>query len=126
VNFVAFDADSTVSRQDAAGAAARGSSMTRSEQACATHGRIRPCFFSSALMPGHSMLYRTRPLIKRHRQVRQVPLRQELGRAIPAARAAASSGVAPFTSNDNPTGSITTAKQSSSARTHSPYEHAGH
>src|SRR5947207_3379004 len=30
-------------------------SMTRSDAACATQGRMKPCAFSSASRPGHSM-----------------------------------------------------------------------
>lgn len=79
-------------------------SRTRSLRALATQGRIQPARFSSGLRPGQSMRQWMSPCTSRHRQVRQLPLRQELGRATPACSAASSSGVSASAGNCSPEG----------------------
>src|SRR5437899_10448492 len=59
---------------------ALGTSMVTFDFGYATQGRINPSAFSSALSPGHSMLYPTCPLIKRHMHVQHVPSLQALGK----------------------------------------------
>lgn len=85
-----------------------GAHRTRSVSATATHGRIRPSAFSSALTPGHSIRYEMRPLIKRHKHVRQAPLRHDLGSRRCANAAASSSDREAGASNVCPFGSIRT------------------
>src|SRR4051794_32008654 len=52
-----------------------------------------------------------RPEIRRHKHVRQVPLRHDAGKSICAMRAAAISEVASVVSNTHPCGVTVTAKQ---------------
>lgn len=87
---------------------ASGASMTRSVSAVATQGRIHPSAFSSRLIPGHSMRWRTRPETTLHMQVRQVPLRQDLGNRTRAAIAASSNVTEAGAENVKPCGSMRT------------------
>ena len=87
---------------------AAGTSSTTSVSGSATQGRIHPSVFSSALRPGHSMVCRTSPARRRHRQVRQVPLRHELGSSMPAASNACSKVVDAPTATRAPSGMTVT------------------
>jgi hypothetical protein len=69
---------------------------------------MNPSAFSSALSPGHSILYVTRPLIMRHMHSRHVPFLHELGKTICASLADSSKGLESSASNLNPSGSTAT------------------
>jgi hypothetical protein len=84
--------------------------MTRSDSGSATHGRIYPSAFSSALSPGHSILYFTRPLTMRHMHSRHVPFLHELGRTKFESLADSINDLESVASNLNPVGSTTMEK----------------
>src|SRR5579864_6738246 len=84
--------------------------MTRSDSAIATQGRIKPSAFSSLLRPGHSIVYRTRPALMWHMQVRHVPLRHDLGKRKPSKLAASRMVSDSGASKVRPDGSTRTAK----------------